>query len=419
MIKIEKIKHFLRHPLTILGAIVGGVLLGLYQKEFSMEFSFIGTLYMTVLQMSVIPLVFVLVTTGVSNLFSMKEETRSSFRFIRVSCLSLLLVSGIGILAAWAFKPGEYSTPEVYERIMNIKEVDLSRVIALTDPIEPVLTDTVKNFVLQLFPENIFHAFSEGKTLQLVVFALIFGTALGLLPKKNGEKFKDILRVTQLAFQKIIAFVISLFPIGIIFITSSQISHLSFDIVSLLLRFIFFSLAGFGLLFVASSLILWKSSGTSFWKSLYAMNEPIILSLTTRNTLISMPSAIESLVKGLHFDRKRIEFSLPLSISFLRFGNILYFSFLTIMIMQLYQVPAGLFEYSFTLVGAIIAGIATAGTSGIATLGLLGIVVEPLGLPVGAALIFLTLIDPLIDPFRTLVGLHTNAALVSYLDRKK
>lgn len=409
----------LRNPFTILGSMGIGILLGIFQKDLSLQFSFLGTLYLTVLQMSVIPLVFVLVTVGVSNLASLRKEGHSLSQFIYFSFIGLLFISSVGIITSRLFRPGEFSSPEVYEKIMRMQGVDLSRVISVTEPIEPGLTSNIKNFILQLFPENVFHAFAEGKTLQLVVFAVIFGAALGLLPKTNYQRFKEILEAAQQSLQKIITMVIFLFPIGIIFIMSAQIAQLSFEIISVLMQLIFFSLIGFAFLYLLAAFVIWKSSGLGFWHSQYATSNPVILALTTRNTLVSLPSTIESLVQNFKYSRENVEFSLPLGISLLRFGNILYFSFLAVLIAQLYNVPLGPFQYFFILLGSIVAGIATAGTSGVASLGLLAIVAEPLGLPISAALVFLILIDPIIDPFRTLTTLYCNAALVSYLNRKK
>jgi hypothetical protein len=66
-------------------------------------------------------------------------------------------------------------------------------------------------------------------------------------------------------------------------------------------------------------------------------------------------------------------------------------------------------------VGVIFAGTATAGASGIVTLSMLSIVLDPLHLPMEAVLVIFMAIDPIIDPFRTFLIVYVNMAATALI----
>jgi Na+/H+-dicarboxylate symporter len=101
---------------------------------------------------------------------------------------------------------------------------------------------------------------------------------------------------------------------------------------------------------------------------------------------------------------------LPLGITVCRFGNIFYFGLAAFFVAQIYSVPVGLPEVAIIVLGAILAGTATAGASGLLTLPMLGFVLSPLGLPLEAVLVIFLAIDTIIDPMRTFLIVYVNTA---------
>lgn len=83
--------------------------------------------------------------------------------------------------------------------------------------------------------------------------------------------------------------------------------------------------------------------------------------------------------------------------------------------MQLYDKPLSLGSVIIVIAGSIFAGMATAGVTGILTLTMLGIVLEPLQLPLEAVLVLFVAIDPIMDPFRTLSIVHTGIAATAVI----
>jgi proton glutamate symport protein len=75
--------------------------------------------------------------------------------------------------------------------------------------------------------------------------------------------------------------------------------------------------------------------------------------------------------------------------------------------------PIGLQQCAIILIGAVVAGMAGAGAPGLVTISMISILLDPLGLPVGPAIVLLLAIDPITDPIRTVANLHANCATTS------
>jgi hypothetical protein len=102
-----------------------------------------------------------------------------------------------------------------------------------------------------------------------------------------------------------------------------------------------------------------------------------------------------------------------------RFGNIFYFALGVFFVAQIYGTPLGPVHYIIILVGVIFAGTATSGASGIVTLSMLSIVLEPLSLPMEAVLIIFMAIDPIIDPLRTFLIVYVNMAATALIAERE
>lgn len=163
-------------------------------------------------------------------------------------------------------------------------------------------------------------------------------------------------------------------------------------------------------IYLLGTLVIWQRSGRSFGQVLTAIKDPTILALATSSSLACLPAAISSLSEDLGFDRQTTDLVTPLTITLCRFGSVAYFGAAALFVVQLYQKEMGLSTLLTILVGAILAGMATSGVTGILTLTMLGLVLDPLRLPLEAVLVLFIAIDPLMDPLRTLGIVHTGMA---------
>lgn len=415
----RRLINVMASPYLIIIGLILGLYIGAFHKNLGKVLEPFGQIYLSALQMTIIPLIFVSVATSIANLLSSHHAKEFLKQIVRVFIPLLILASFIGMIFAMVMKPGSnIGHTEDLNRIINSNGFQV-RSITLQEPIEVDNAKGFLNFLSDAVPSNIFTAVTEGKILQVVIFTIIFGIALGYIKQDMRRDVINIFSILMSVFQIIISTVVKALPAGVCFLVAGQLSNMSADIFLVMLKFVTMSCITLLFFFFLCTIVMWKKSGVGYFQSISMMRYPIFVALSTNSSIAAMPAAITSLIDNFKFDRASTNLLMPLGIVTCRYGNIIYFSFATIFIAQLYHLPLDMYAYLIVLLGAIIGGITTSGATGVVTLSMMNIVLEPLGLPFGAVLILFIAIDPIIDPIRTLLIVYVNSAATALIARKE
>lgn len=402
---------WLRSPWAIVVSVVLGVYIGRFHPEAARQLQPLGSLYLGLLKMCVLPILLSAISNSIGRLMRSHDAQRYVRRILLIFPLALLIVSGISTSIAAVAGPGRNlttSTMETLGVLVNQSGIDLE--IALNGPLEVEESTTIGDLVVDIVPENIFSALSEGQTLQVLLFAIIFGVSLGLIRTPSANALFDILDSIYRSFNQVIYWLTYLLPIGLFSLLAYQLSEIGVEVLVSMVGFVAVMLVISLVLYLLGTVVIWRRSGQSLGQVLSAMKDPTILALATSSSLACLPAAISSLSDDLGFDRQTTDLVTPLTITLCRFGSVAYFGAAALFVAQLYQKEIGLSTLLIILVGSILAGMATSGVTGILTLTMLGLVLDPLRLPLEAVLVLFIAIDPLMDPLRTLGIVHTGMA---------
>ncbi|AIL12913.1 hypothetical protein IM40_04350 [Candidatus Paracaedimonas acanthamoebae] len=407
------------NPLTVLGAIMLGTIIGLHDKPLANMVAPLGKIYLSALQMSVVPLIVVMITCSIARFMQSKGLKTSVSYILLIFFIGLIISTFIGGLCATIFRPGSNIDETMLANIMKDAASSMIREIDLKTPIEADAFQNLNQFISELIPKNFFSALAEGKILQIVIFTIILGTAIGALSGTSQKNLLNLFESTQRALQKILSWLSVVLPIGVLGLMADQVSKVDLSLLLVMTNFICsLTFAFFSLIFL-SSLIIWANFRGGYLESVRVMWTTIVVALTTRNSFLAMSEATDSFTARLKFDSLTTNLLLPLGITICRYGNVLYFSFTAVFIAQIYNVPLTFSTYYVILFGSIIAGIATSGATGVASIALISIVLEPLGLPLGAVFMLLITVDVIADPLRTLAIIYPNCAATSFIARRE
>lgn len=407
---------WLKSPWAILVSVILSVYVGTQHKELAVLLAPIGSLYLGFLKMCVLPILLAAITTSIGRLMRSNNAAQYVKRILMIFPLGLLVSSGLTVLIAILAGPGRNLSQQTLQSLgvlVNASGVDLE--MALTGPIPEEPSVGLSSFLVTLVPDNIFDALSRGETLKVLIFAIIVGVSLGLVRDRVTEPCFDILEAVYRTFNQLINWMTMVLPIGLFSLLAYQLSQQGVDVMLSMINFIIAALVIYFVIYVLSTIVVWQRSKTSFFKVLGALREPTILALATSSSLASLPSAITQLSDSLKFNKQTVNLVTPLSITICRFGSVIYFALGSIFVIQLYDEPIGLGSIVIVIVGSIFAGMATSGVTGILTLTMLGIVLEPLQLPIEAVIVLFVAIDPIMDPFRTLAIVHTGIAATAMI----
>ncbi len=145
----------------IIGAVLG-IILGAVLRSKIADIKIIGDIFLRLIQMAVIPLVFCTVIAAIGKL-PIKQLGRLGMRIVLWFTITTVIAALVGLILGCLFHPG--------------MGLHLTLNAPLTDDIvknKVALTDMILGF----FPTNIFEALTQGNTIQVIIFALLFGVVL-------------------------------------------------------------------------------------------------------------------------------------------------------------------------------------------------------------------------------------------------
>jgi Na+/H+-dicarboxylate symporter len=149
-----------------------------------------------------------------------------------------------------------------------------------------------------------------------------------------------------------------------------------------------------------------------------ALLKPVLLGASTRNSLICVPLALETLKADLKVKHETCDLYVPIGIATIRFGTILYFVITALFMGTLMGRHFSLIDLVSLALFSVGASFATIGVSGLAALAPLAIVLRPFGLSYEVAVPLMIIIDPLADMVRTMLNVALNCMIPTLAGRR-
>ncbi|NBW58300.1 hypothetical protein EBR43_11095 [bacterium] len=408
-------KNFLTSPWTILGSILLGIIAGIYAPETSIHFESVGSIYISLLKVVVLPFLLATILVGVITLLQ-KEGSAGMIKKIILGFIASMFFAGIIGVGSVMLTGSEMTDEKKVQlgALVNTKDqtADMSITLKEAMPVSPPVNPM--HLAEKFIPENIFKSLDMGESLKVVIFCLIFGIALGNIKSPGQQIIVDMLKSIQQASISIFKFLNYFLPFALLAMISAQVGKVGVGIFLTMFDFIFQQTLGGLLVIVAGTMVIWFRSKDTIMNVIQATKETLIVAVSSRSSLACIPYAQEALHK-LRFDKSGVELCIPLSFTVNRIGSIVYYAIATVFIANIYDVNLGMAGFLVILFGSILAGLASAGTTGILTVATVAIVCDLLHLPSEAVLVLLIAVDPLMDMIRTASHVHGNVAVTAFV----
>lgn len=326
----KRLTHF------IIGALVLGIFSGAVVHEwgtdsgFSVQYaeniSLLTDVFLRMIKMIIAPLVFATLAVGIATMGDSKTIGRVGIKtfgwFLTMSFASLLL----GLLMVTLLEPGIGVN-------LPVPEVTASSGITQSGT-------GLKNFLNHVFPASIMDAMAKNEILQIVVFAVFFGLAGAHLGPRAEEFFRNLDMLSHVML-RITTMVMKFAPVAVFAAVSAVIAKNGLGILG--------TYAKFMLAFYASILTLWLVIilagslvlGKSVLKLVAMLRQPLVLAFTTASSEAAYPKTLEQ-VEHFGAPNKIASFVLPVGYSFNLDGSMMYCTFATLFIAQVYGIEMSL-----------------------------------------------------------------------------
>src|SRR6195256_3338685 len=206
-----------RRSLTtwILVAVVAGAVFGLDFPQAATELRILSTIFIRLIRTIIAPLLFATLVVGIAGHGNLKQVGRMGIKAL----VYFEVVTTLALFIGWA--------------AITISRAGVGITLPPPPPgeqIVPPASPTWQDIVLHAFPENIAKAVADGEVLQIVVFSVLFGVALALLPEAKRRPlitFCEGLAETMFKFTNI---VMLFAPIGVGAAIAYTVGHLGIGI---------------------------------------------------------------------------------------------------------------------------------------------------------------------------------------------
>ena len=350
-----------------------------------------GQIFVASLKMLVVPLVFVSLVCGTSSLKDLSTlgsmGGKTLALYIGTTAVAITLALTIGNL----FQPGAGA--------------DLTAASSFKSADAPSLGQVI----IDMFPTNPIQAMAEGKTLQVIVFAVLFGIAISAAGKP-GERIAAVFSDLNEVIMKLVALLMNLAPYGVFFLMAKLFSGLGLSAIWNLAEY-FLVLAGTLLLhgLVTYSAMLKGFTGLSPITFLRKMEDAIMFAFSTASSNATIPVTMETAKNRMGVDNKVASFTVPLGATVNMDGTAIMQGVATAFIAQAYNIDLTMGDYLMVILTATLASVGTAGVPGVGLV-MLAMVLNQVGLPLeGIALIMG--VDRLLDMIRTAVNITGDSAV--------
>jgi proton glutamate symport protein len=381
--------------LTLLGIILG-ILFGLYLPEFALKQQIIGEVFLTLLKMLIMPLILASVIIAVMGLGSIEKLKRMGLRVIAYYMSTTALAVLMGLIIVNIIDPGD-SAPMPSE-VIHTKEL------------------TISGLILSLFPSNVFASLSEGKVLQVIFFAIMFGVASLYIVKEKRELMHNFFEGVNDTMLVIANWIVKLTPVGVFSILSYMVAKEGVDkILSLweyALTVVLALLLHAILTLPAIAYFIGKFNPLEYFKN---VREAVLLAFSTASSAATLSVSIKKAETSGGVRKDTAGFILPLGATVNMDGTALYESIAVMYIANLAGVDLTFSEQILIFITATLASVGAAGVPG-AGLVMMTIVLGAVGLPVEYIGIIIV-IDRFLDMVRTAINVWGDLLGAKVIDR--
>jgi DAACS family dicarboxylate/amino acid:cation (Na+ or H+) symporter len=343
----------------------------------------IGRIFIALLQMMVVPLVFVSLVCGVTATGDLRSLGRIGAKTLGLYLLLTPIAVTVALLVAAVIGPGA--------------GFELAGDAAFELPPAPSLGDVI----IGLVPTNPVQALAEGDMLQIVVFALLFGYAL-TVAGEAGARLSALFVDLDAVVAKLVLLVLRAAPLGVFALLTQTFAAQGFDALPPLASYLAAAIAAMALHVVGTYGLLLKLAGLSLLRFAAKVRTVMAFAFSTSSSNATIPVTLDTLENALGVRSSVASFVVPLGATVNMDGTAIMQGAATVFIANAYGIDLSVADLVMVIVTATLASIGTAGVPG-AGLIMLALVLTQVGLPVeGIGLIIG--IDRLVDMVRTAVN---------------
>ena len=312
----------------VLGSVVGYVVHQYWPAHaagFAERVALLPVIFLRLIKMIIAPLVFATLAVGIGRMGDVVTVGRVGGKALAWFVFASMISLSLGLMLVTWLEPGKvmHLTPPA-ESASGVETAALS----------------LKGFIEHTIPASVIDAMAKNEILQIVVFAVFFGTAMAALGERT-RLLADVLDVVGHVMLKVTSYVMLLAPLAVFGALASSVAREGLHIMAVygvfMAEFYFGLLVLWAVLIGLGALFL----GPRILRLVRRLREPLLLAFSTASSEAAYPKTLEE-VERFGASNRIASFVLPLGYSFNLDGSMMYCTFAVMFIAQVYGIELAL-----------------------------------------------------------------------------
>ncbi len=405
---LRALPWYRRLHVQILGAMLLGILAGrIGGPELAARVTWLGTLFVTLLKMIIVPLVFTSIVSGVASVGSGRGLGRLFGKTLGYYVLTSLLAILTGLVLVNVIRPG------VGANLAGAARAELPELAA---------PSSLGQMLLDMVPRNPVEAAANGDMLGVILFCILLGAAIAGLPESPRRTLMGVFDAGFQAMMKLTGFVLAVAPLGVFGLMARVVGESGFEAFRALGLYMFTIALGLTIhLFVTLPLVLLLAGRINPRIHFRNMIEPLTMAFSTSSSAATLPVTIRAVETRVGVSNRVSSFVLPMGATVNMDGTALYECAGVLFIAQVLGAGLGVAEQAIVVLTALLASIGAAAVPS-AGLVIIFLVLEAVNLrgPEVELLVGTMLaIDRPLDMYRTAVNVFSDSCGAAVIARSE
>jgi len=405
----------------IAGAVAGlaANLLGLDSLKSALVFiEPIGTAWIRLITMVVVPLVFASLVVGTASLGDITKLGRIGSKTVLYYLGTTAIAVTIGLVLSNLVQPGSRIDPAALEGLRSTYAAESASRVELARE-APGLLDVL----LRMIPRNPIEALASGDMLPIIFFAIFFGAAVSAIPAERREHVVGFFDGVNEAAMVMIHWIMRLAPYAVFALIGAVIARFGLDVLQSLMVYSLVVVLGLilqvAITYTLAIRFLARRKPGDFFRSI---REAQLIAFSTSSSNATLPVTMEVAEEKLDIEKEVSSFVLPLGATINMDGTALYQAVATMFIAQ---VLIGDISFAAQITIVLTATLASIGAAGVPSAGIIILVVvleqalAGTGVDPAAGIALVLGVDRILDMCRTTVNVTGDLTAAAVIERSE
>ncbi|MBX3358133.1 MAG: dicarboxylate/amino acid:cation symporter [Phycisphaeraceae bacterium] len=359
---------------------------------------FVGALFIRALRFIAVPVVFTSLIVGAAGLGDLRRLGRIGGKTFGLYLGTTAFAVVLGLVLANVIKPGSFVGESARTAQFAANEATVAASVENISKVKSLWQQA-----LDVVPENPFGALAQGEMLQIIVFALVIGIGLTMIPRDKAAPVIAFFDALTDVIIKIVHLVMRLAPVAVFALVVPKVATLGLDVLAALGAFCLVVVLGLAILtFVEYPLLLWLLGRMSYGRFFKAMAPAQVLAFSSSSSAATLPVTMDCVQNRIGVSERITSFVCPLGTTINMDGTALFQGVAVLFIAQLYGISLDVGAQISIVLLATLSSIGSPGVPSGGTVMLL-LVLKQVGLPAEGIAVVLG-VDRILDMCRTVTN---------------